>query len=241
VASLVGAVVVAGIAALASYAHMRGLALRYGQPVLIADLLPVSVDGMMVVATVALGDGRDRRGSAWVAFWTGVVASVTANVVAAESSVIARCVSAWPAVAFVLVVEVLTRGGADRAGVPGRSGCTPVGGGAGSGASSGTARGARARADAGGSGGGEVMRRMASGRSPAGPGASRTGAGKFVRRPVERTRELAANLRVEFPGITQVELAQRLGISATRLRQIDRGEPSVDRARAAESSDLIGR
>jgi hypothetical protein len=30
--------------------------MRYGQPELISDLLPVSVDGMMVVATVALGD-----------------------------------------------------------------------------------------------------------------------------------------------------------------------------------------
>jgi len=44
---------------------------------LIAALLPISVDGMMVVATVALGDGRRHRWSAWLAFWTGVVASVT--------------------------------------------------------------------------------------------------------------------------------------------------------------------
>jgi Protein of unknown function (DUF2637) len=63
VASLSGALVVAAIAALASYSHMRGLAVRYGQSELIADLLPVSVDGMMVVATVALGDGRSC--SAW--------------------------------------------------------------------------------------------------------------------------------------------------------------------------------
>jgi Protein of unknown function (DUF2637) len=66
VASLAGALVVAAIAALASYSHMRGLAVRYGQPELIADLLPVSVDGMMVVATVALGDGRRNRWSAWL-------------------------------------------------------------------------------------------------------------------------------------------------------------------------------
>jgi hypothetical protein len=69
-ASLAGAIVVAAIAALTSYSHMRGVAVRYGQPELFADLLPVSVDGMMV-ATVALGDGRRHRWSAWAAFWTG--------------------------------------------------------------------------------------------------------------------------------------------------------------------------
>src|SRR4051794_25105781 len=111
VASLAGAIVVAAIAALASYSHMRAVALRYGQPELIADLLPLSVDGMMAVATVALGDGRRNRWSAWLAFWTGVAASVLANVLAAEPSAVARCISAWPAIAFVLVVEVITRGG----------------------------------------------------------------------------------------------------------------------------------
>jgi Protein of unknown function (DUF2637) len=114
--SLGGALVVAAIAALASYSHMRAVALRYGQPELIADLLPTSVDGMMAVATVALGDGRRNRWSAWLAFATGVTASVLANVLAAEASVVARCISAWPAVAFVLVVEVMTRGGRSRPG-----------------------------------------------------------------------------------------------------------------------------
>jgi hypothetical protein len=97
-ASLAGAIVVAAIAALASYSHMRAVALQYGQPELIADLLPISVDGMMAVATVALGDGRRNRWSAWLAFWTGVAASVLANVLAAEPSVVARCISAWPSV-----------------------------------------------------------------------------------------------------------------------------------------------
>jgi hypothetical protein len=114
-ASLAGALVVAAIAALASYSHMRTVGVRYGQPELIADLLPISVDGMMAVATVALGDGRRNRWSAWLAFWTGVTASVLANVLAAEPSVVARCISAWPAIAFVLVVEVITRGGQGQA------------------------------------------------------------------------------------------------------------------------------
>jgi hypothetical protein len=77
---------------------MRTVALRYGQPELIADLLPVSVDGLMAVATAALGDGRRNRWSAWLAFWTDVAASVLANLLAAEPSVVGRCISAWPAV-----------------------------------------------------------------------------------------------------------------------------------------------
>ena len=40
------------------------------------------------------------------------------------------------------------------------------------------------------------------------------------------TRELAANLRTKFPEITQAELARQLGISATRLRQVERAEGS---------------
>jgi hypothetical protein len=114
VASVSSALVVAGIAAVASYSHMRHLALEYGQTEAIADMLPISVDGMLVVATVALGDGRRYRWSAWLAFWIGVTASIIANVLAAEPSAIARCISAWPAVAFLLVVEVITRGGRGR-------------------------------------------------------------------------------------------------------------------------------
>jgi hypothetical protein len=113
-ATTLAALVVAGIAAYASYSHMRHLALQYGQEEVVADLLPISVDGMLVVATIALGDGRAHRWSAWLAFWVGVGASVTANVLAAQDSAIARSISAWPAIAFLLVVEVLTRGGQRR-------------------------------------------------------------------------------------------------------------------------------
>lgn len=109
--STAAALVVAAIAAVASYAHMRGLALEHGQGTVISTLLPVSVDGMLVVATLALGDGRRRRWSAWLAFTAGVSVSIVANVLAARPELVARCISAWPAVAFLLTVEVITRGG----------------------------------------------------------------------------------------------------------------------------------
>lgn len=235
-ASLAGALLVAAIAALASYTHMRTVALHYGQPPLIAALLPVSVDGLMATATVALGDGRQHRWSAWLAFWTGVAASVLANVLAAEPSLPARCISAWPAVAFVLVVEVIIRGTpslpaaddhphavsgptvASKSPVP--AGRGPDGAPTGPGGSAGPdvpsdPSGPRTRKPASGAGG------RPSGRA---------------RRPIEQTRELAAKVRAQNPQISQAELARQLGISATRLRQIDRAEvapelpPPVDRA-----------
>lgn len=112
VASLAGTVAVTVIAAVASYDHMRELAERAGQPPLLAALLPLSVDGMILVATLALGDGRRSRWSAWLAFVLGVAASLAANVMVAAPDAVARVVSAWPAVALLLTVEVLARSGA---------------------------------------------------------------------------------------------------------------------------------
>ena len=106
-----GTTAVALIAAIASYAHMRGLALTYGQEPLIATLLPLSVDGLVIVSAVAIGDGRRHTWSAWLSFWTGVGASIVANVLAAQPNLTARAISAWPAVALLLVVEVISRGG----------------------------------------------------------------------------------------------------------------------------------
>jgi hypothetical protein len=205
VASLAGALMVAVIAALASYTHMRAVALAYGQPELIADLLPVSVDGMMATATAALSDGRRNRWSAWLAFWTGVIASVLANVLAAEPSLVGRCISAWPAIAFVLVVEVITRGGRrhtatgrDEPKIEQTAQSAP--------------NGAQPVAEPG---------RPSRPTTSAGSRKSATGA---ARRPIGETRELAAKLRAQHPQISQAELARRLGISATRLRQVDQVE-----------------
>ncbi|MEW2477791.1 DUF2637 domain-containing protein [Micromonospora gifhornensis] len=109
--SLAGTVAVTVIAAVASYDHMRTVALDAGQSPFLAALLPLSVDGMILVATLALGDGRRSRWSAWLAFLVGVAASVAANVMAAEDDAVSRAVSAWPAVALLLTVEVLARSG----------------------------------------------------------------------------------------------------------------------------------
>ena len=53
--------------------------------------------------------GRNVRWSARIAFAAGVAASVAANIAAAHPTLGARIVAAWPAVAMLLVVEMLSR------------------------------------------------------------------------------------------------------------------------------------
>lgn len=109
------AAVVAGIAAWSSYQHMVHVALTVGERPDVAYLVPLSVDGMLVVASTAMVDdkrnGRRVRWSARIAFAAGITASLAANVAAAHPTIGARLVAAWPAVALLLTVELLSRMG----------------------------------------------------------------------------------------------------------------------------------
>jgi len=103
-------IVVALVAAAASYEHMRALALEAGEGWR-AWLLPLSVDGMMVAASMAMLSGR-RAGQpagalAWVALLAGAATSVAANVAAAEPTLTGRAVAAWPPIALGLAYELL--------------------------------------------------------------------------------------------------------------------------------------
>ncbi len=106
---------VAGIAGYASYWHQVAVALHAGERAELAHLIPLSVDGMLIVASIAMVDDRNRgatpRLSARIAFGIGIVASVAANVAAALPTIEGRIVAAWPAVALLLVVEILSRRG----------------------------------------------------------------------------------------------------------------------------------
>lgn len=104
---------VAAIAAWSSYSHMVHVALLYGERPEVAYALPCSVDGMLVVSTIIMVD--DKRGAnrvrpmARLAFAAGVIASIAANIAAAHPTIGARIVDAWPALALLLVVEMLAR------------------------------------------------------------------------------------------------------------------------------------
>lgn len=105
--------IVATVAAIASYLHMVRVALETGETPLVAYLMPLSVDGLMIYATLTMG--RDRRQGSrvairtWVAFMAGLSASLAANILAAGPTIVARCVAAWPAIALLFVVEMIAR------------------------------------------------------------------------------------------------------------------------------------
>lgn len=110
VVTVVAVLLVAVVAALVSYAHMREVAERAGEQWR-AMLLPLSVDGLVVAASMVLLTRR-RVGLpggwlAWGALLGGVGASLAANIAAAEPNVTARMVASWPAVAFAVAFELL--------------------------------------------------------------------------------------------------------------------------------------
>jgi hypothetical protein len=101
---------VALVAALASYAHMRTLAEVAGEGWR-SWLLPVSVDGLAVAASMTMlvrrRSGRPAGLLPWVALLLGLGASLAANVAAAQPTLAGRLVAAWPPVALLLSYELL--------------------------------------------------------------------------------------------------------------------------------------
>jgi uncharacterized membrane protein YhaH (DUF805 family) len=102
--------VVAGIAAVISYSHMQALALRAGEEWR-SHLLPLAVDGLMVAASMTLivrrMHGLRSGWLAWLSLIAGVLASLAANIAAAEPTWTARLLSCWPPLAFAAAFELL--------------------------------------------------------------------------------------------------------------------------------------
>lgn len=111
--STLSVIVLAGIAAVISYKHMYQLVLRYGETSWTAALLPISVDGMIVVASMSLlVDSRQGHRSGllpWMLLVLGSTASLAANVAVAESSVVGRLIAAWPSCALIGSYELPMR------------------------------------------------------------------------------------------------------------------------------------
>ena len=110
--SALAVLVVAVIAAVISFGHIETVALGYGQTLLAARLLPVSVDGALVAASMVLLDAA-RRGVpapalARIMLGLGVAATLGANAVSgAGHGPIGVVVAMLPAVFFIGSVEVL--------------------------------------------------------------------------------------------------------------------------------------
>jgi hypothetical protein len=248
---------IAGIAAWVSYWHMQDVAVRYGETEISAYLLPISVDGLIVVASVSLVElaGRIRlledaraKAAAEAAAPAPAVAPVqflqpTAAAIATPAPVpvfqapaptVMAAAPARPAAGELTLdeefedlehaPEPLSAGGAAHGSIrtPRSAPVSPPVGYANGSAPNGSGnRPATTRAAAA-----TTARTMVT-ESTARAGDSTA---PKPRRPVIETAELADAIEAMQPDISEDELASRLGISATRLRQVRR---EADARRAA--------
>jgi Protein of unknown function (DUF2637) len=102
---------VAAFAAVVSYSHIYGLGRAHGQDGTAARLLPLSVDGLILAASLVLlheaRNGRDAPGLARFMLWLGIAATIGANIAyGAGYGLLGAVISAWPAVAFIGSVEI---------------------------------------------------------------------------------------------------------------------------------------
>lgn len=106
------ALIVAAVAAYSSYEHQRGFALHGGADAMSAALWPLSVDGLLLLATVGLvkpgHQSRRMRAAVWSAFLGCIAVSLAANIAAAPRLAWQPVlVAGWPPVALLLAVELL--------------------------------------------------------------------------------------------------------------------------------------
>jgi Protein of unknown function (DUF2637) len=232
--------VIAGIAAWVSYWHMKEVAVRYGETDVSAYLLPISVDGLIVVASVSLVElaGRIRMlEEARVAPISPAVAPVT--VVQPDATAIASpppVFQAPPAAPVVAAPVPATVGSISTATAVDETEfdedfedeeLAPLSAG---GSAHGTVRTPRS-APVSPAVGPVYVNGSASAARPAATRAAVSTPGRSMvtesttpkpRRPVSETAQLADAIEAMQPGIGEDELAARLGITASRLRQVRR-------------------
>jgi hypothetical protein len=254
-ARLAATAIIAGIAAWVSYWHMAGVAARYGETGASPYLLPLSVDGLIVVASICLVELGGRIASLERPAAHIMTDTLTPSAPQQES------VSPEPASGRVPATGLAPAPAVHTA--PGSTFDTGNRLGAGSPLRHSTAaapaevaatlpRSARGFTPAVTRGGGmaprpgrpngrsaPAQRRVGSasrGGSPGNTGAAHGGRGtaaKSRRSPAE-TVALAERIKAERPTLTETELAAELGISASRWRTVRReAAQSADRQLAA--------
>jgi hypothetical protein len=103
---------VAGFAAVVSYSHIYDLGRAHGQSGTAARLLPLSVDGLILAASlVMLHEARNKRPAPALSrcmLWLGIAATVGANVAYGSGfGLLGMVISAWPAIGFIGSVEMV--------------------------------------------------------------------------------------------------------------------------------------
>jgi hypothetical protein len=240
-------VTIAGIAAWVSYWHMQGVAVRFGETETSAYLLPISVDGLIVVASVSL---VELAGRIWL--------------LEDKLSKAALAAAAVPAVApvqFVPPVQPVaapaTAPACQPAATPEPVPAAPTGWSSQSPAlSDDDPRSSSSALSAAPVSPAVVATKPVSpyvngSTPPARPSVARAAVSAPARtivtaptmsatdplaprqrRPIQETAELAAEIERMHPEISQTELAKQLGISPTRLRAVRREARELRRATA---------
>jgi hypothetical protein len=192
---------IAGIAAWVSYWHMVGVAARYGETGASPYLLPLSVDGLIVVASICLVElgGRisiEQAEKAARAEEPAVATVVPTGASRKTSPSVSRSIGPDDA----LPVESVPAGPVSVGPVP----TTPA---------------ARPRQVAASG----TPRKRASSGNTAGASASAR-----PRRPITETAALAAAIQEARPEASDADVAQELGITTARLRTIRRQVRELD-------------
>jgi len=244
-ARLLATATIAGIAAWVSYWHMAGVAARYGETGASPFLLPLSVDGLIVVASICLVELGGRISSleaeaiaatkareAGQPIESGAPGLVAVPAASAASAPAAPGVRRNPATAAALaeVAAALPRTGLPKTRGAEVSAFAPT-------LTRQTAR-VTAPAPAARAAGPTRVAAPAQTERAAGPGRASTTGAKTAKgrapasgtaKPAAKTRrtpaetiEAAAEIKSHRPEITEAELAAELGISASRWRTIRR-------------------
>ncbi|HEX2772332.1 MAG TPA: DUF2637 domain-containing protein [Micromonosporaceae bacterium] len=237
VARLGATATIAGIAAWVSYWHMAGVAARYGETGASPYLLPLSVDGLIVVASICLVELGGRISVVESA--TSPAAQARADALAAASP--RHAVPDQPMPVPAMVGMPATAPGAEPAapataatGAPAasRTAVRPTDAPAARlaavlGAPRPSSNGGRQRPGASNS----PERKAAGSTTAPAAGSRRAGtngrkpavkSNARPRRPVAETAALAAAIKADRPTVSEAELAQELGISTARLRAVRR-------------------
>jgi hypothetical protein len=203
---------IAGIAAWVSYWHMAGVAARYGESGASPYLLPLSVDGLVIVASVSLVElaGRIR------------VAESGSLEAAAGKPAAAQPAGEPPAATRAAAGATMQATAPDGATVISRA--TPSRVTKAAPAKAAAAKAAPAKAAAAKAAPAKTTPRK---RVATMTAADRAAATTAADQAAADMAELAARLKADQPGLTQAAIAAELGITTQRLRQINRQRVAV--------------
>jgi hypothetical protein len=201
---------IAGIAAWVSYWHMAGVAAKYGESTSSAYLLPLSVDGLIIVGSVSLVELAGRVRGVETALAAERQAAAQQQALAEQAAAERQAAAEQLAAAAVPVPPVAVPVEAPVEVAPAKR--RP--------AAAKAAKAAKAPAKT-------ASRRPASKATPT-KSATRS-APPRQRRPAAETAALAEAIEATHPEISRSELARQLGISVGRLASVRREMRELER------------